>query len=124
MRWAGSIAAIQEHRDAVKKSRQRPKPKITPPKPRKKKYGDPPWLNGATEETGYACYRDYLHSRWWYFKRNQKLDSVNRRCARCRSRKNLEVHHLHYRTLWHERHTDLEVLCRTCHEAVHTSATR
>lgn len=70
--------------------------------------------------TGGNWYRNiYLRSKHWRSLRAAKLEDVGHRCQRCRRRQELEVHHLHYQTLWHERLTDLEVLCRRCHENHH-----
>ncbi len=64
-------------------------------------------------------YSEYLQSAWWQNKRKEKLKSVNYRCNRCGSQAELQVHHLHYRSLWKEKNNDLEVLCKTCHQVEH-----
>lgn len=49
--------------------------------------------------------------------RPQKIASARGRCERCECRSEiLEVHHLHYRTLWRELPEDLEALCPKCHD--------
>lgn len=43
-----------------------------------------------------------------------------KRCNICKSRKNLDVHHLIYRDLFNIRtKEDLRVLCRKCHYQIH-----
>lgn len=64
-------------------------------------------------------YTEYLFSNWWKSKRKQKLGSVNYLCEKCGSNKQLQVHHLHYKSLGREKNTDLQVLCRACHEYCH-----
>ena len=64
-------------------------------------------------------YGEYLLSNWWKSKRKQKLASIGFRCENCHAVKNLHVHHLHYRTLWREKDSDLQVLCTSCHQGKH-----
>ena len=66
----------------------------------------------------WATYREYLGSWDWLWTRKRALHRAGYRCERCRSAEHLEVHHLTYERLGHERDEDLEVLCRDCH-AVH-----
>lgn len=48
--------------------------------------------------------------------RNAALATAGYRCERCGHKGGLELHHKHYATLGNERLTDVEMLCRTCHE--------
>lgn len=64
-------------------------------------------------------YHAYIASPEWFRLRNRKVKSVGFRCEWCRQVKNLNVHHLHYRTLGHEDLDDLQVLCRQCHKHHH-----
>jgi hypothetical protein len=49
--------------------------------------------------------------------RPQKIASARGRCERCGCRSEiLEVHHLHYKSLWRELPEDLEALCPRCHD--------
>jgi 5-methylcytosine-specific restriction endonuclease McrA len=64
-------------------------------------------------------YSQYLNSFHWRDLRDAKLHSVNDRCEKCHRRSNLQVHHLTYERLGHERLTDLQVLCESCHEKAH-----
>lgn len=62
----------------------------------------------------------YLHSSKWNSKRKQRLKLDNYTCQVCKaSGIPLEVHHLHYRTLYKERLEDLVTVCRTCHQNIH-----
>jgi 5-methylcytosine-specific restriction endonuclease McrA len=67
-------------------------------------------------------YRDvYLRSAHWRSLRIWALEAADWRCQRCGKTMSvaggsLDVHHKHYRTVGHERPSDLEVLCRPCHE--------
>lgn len=67
-------------------------------------------------------YLAYLQSPEWKALRVRKFAQVGRRCQKCRRWWHqlrpgewLEVHHLHYRHLFHEALRDLQVLCNTCH---------
>jgi 5-methylcytosine-specific restriction endonuclease McrA len=72
-------------------------------------------------------YREfYLRSRHWRAIRREKLEKAGYRCERCRlplfvkeERLVMDVHHLTYERLFHERLDDLQVLCRHCHNEVH-----
>jgi len=64
-------------------------------------------------------YKKYLKSKWWRLKRQQKLQSVGFKCEKCGSVDWLQVHHLHYKTLYRENNTDLQVLCGNCHQLLH-----
>ncbi len=54
----------------------------------------------------------------WKQKRDDFLWYTNGCCERCGNRpppKDLQLHHIHYRTLWYENNSDLELLCPSCH---------
>lgn len=62
-------------------------------------------------------YTRYLHSAAWFAKRRAVLKERGRRCQGCgTTTRTLEVHHLTYEHLGHERDGDLQVLCHPCHE--------
>lgn len=118
LKWRGSLAAEREYSQALaahppvtkkqakKAKKHRPKKKFQPVKH--------PWIP----------YKDYLVSKWWLTKRKQKIKSVGGKCERCGACRGLQVHHLHYKTLWREKNTDLEVLCGACHEKEHEHTIR
>ena len=72
-------------------------------------------------------YREYLASPHWKETRKKKLQSqtecnhcgIDREYANLRDGQDLNVHHLTYANLWHERPEDLEVLCLRCHQLEH-----
>jgi hypothetical protein len=61
----------------------------------------------------------YMASPEWKAVRKQKLAEVGHRCQGCDGTKRLEVHHLTYERLGHERMEDLMVLCHFCHAVEH-----
>ncbi len=62
-------------------------------------------------------YIEYLKSDAWKLKRLSKIQSVGYKCQRCNATdKLLQVHHLTYDRLGHERMDDLKVVCLDCHE--------
>lgn len=64
-------------------------------------------------------YRDYLLSPQWKLRRLEALKARAFRCQNCRTKKGLNVHHRHYRTLGAESLEDLDVLCEDCHKKAH-----
>lgn len=63
-------------------------------------------------------YRKYLQSDWWKQRRNEIVEQ-RKVCEICGSSKNLEVHHLTYENIGHEKDEDLKLLCCKCHRKVH-----
>jgi hypothetical protein len=63
-------------------------------------------------------YKHYLQSDDWKEKRAAKLRK-HRRCQICRSKEQLDVHHLNYRRWIDVLQSDLRVLCRRCHGIAH-----
>lgn len=61
----------------------------------------------------------YLHSPEWQLKRKQALTRAHYQCEQCSDPNNLEVHHRVYHRIPHESLSDLVVLCRSCHQAIH-----
>ena len=61
-------------------------------------------------------YLAYLRSPEWREKRKEFIDAVDGECEECRSKKNLQVHHLTYDNIGEESEEDVEVLCKECHE--------
>ena len=65
-------------------------------------------------------YIEYMQSSEWTQKRVEAFMIHGRRCNRCGSLKKLQCHHLTYDRLFHEDvKTDLEILCRHCHQNHH-----
>lgn len=68
-------------------------------------------------------YHEYLRSLEWKDRRDDKLWEAGYRCSMCGADGydvRLEVHHLTYERVGHERSEDLMVLCRACHEKRHS----
>lgn len=40
---------------------------------------------------------------------------LGRKCQKCGRTKSLQVHHLHYETLFNESASDIEIVCTVCH---------
>lgn len=65
---------------------------------------------------------DYLQSDHWKNLRLEKLASRNATCIRCgKQDPSNDVHHFIYRNLYDVELEDLAVLCRDCHDLVHTT---
>lgn len=68
-------------------------------------------------------YREYLASTHWDDTRRLKLIAAGNRCEECFAEGcPLEVHHLHYRSLWREEMSHLRCCCRRCHQTLHDAA--
>jgi len=61
----------------------------------------------------------YLKSPHWYAVRAQKIKEAGGKCESCKKSGQLDVHHLSYKNLGHERMNDLQALCRKCHKKRH-----
>lgn len=69
-------------------------------------------------QTWYRRY--YLNSRHWQRRAQRARRMAGYMCQRCkREGVPLDVHHRNYEHLFHERASDLVVLCRKCHERMH-----
>lgn len=64
-------------------------------------------------------YGDYLRSSHWQRQRKKAFAYWGDKCFVCGYRKGLQVHHLTYERLGHERMEDLRVLCERHHEWEH-----
>lgn len=67
-------------------------------------------------------YHAYIASPRWQARKAQYFATRARRCAACRSRKRVDLHHRTYQHRGHEKVADLVPLCRECHVAVHQLA--
>ena len=73
-------------------------------------------------------YEQYMRSKEWEEKRNERLRLDRNKCVMC-DRPNglrkdgvtpiLQAHHIHYKNLGHEPMEDLVSLCPTCHKRIH-----
>jgi hypothetical protein len=66
-----------------------------------------------------ARYRAYLRSPEWAEKRARIMERSGGTCERCRERPAVDVHHLTYDRIYHESPSDLQAVCRTCHDTYH-----
>ena len=65
-------------------------------------------------------YDKFMKSVEWWIIRDAKLSIAGYRCEECGAEGPLDVHHLTYdRFGGDERMTDLQVLCRPCHNQAH-----
>jgi len=75
-------------------------------------------ISGYAEKAG-VSYSGYLQTDHW---KRVRLGAMKRawfQCEKCGSEQEIQVHHLTYDRLWHERPGDLIVLCRECHLITH-----
>lgn len=73
----------------------------------------------SARERRRAVYSAYLKTPHWRALRREILARDNHRCRECKSTEHVEVHHLAYERLGHERGEDLVTLCSRCHRTVH-----
>ncbi len=64
-------------------------------------------------------YKKYLLSPEWASVTNDLYLLRGRKCCRCGSDKNLNIHHLNYDNIFKEEPGDLEILCKDCHNTAH-----
>lgn len=64
-------------------------------------------------------YQHYIHSAAWRRRAARVRMRQGYRCKECGRRARLDVHHLTYARLGCERASDLEGLCRPCHNRRH-----
>lgn len=67
----------------------------------------------------YHKYQEYLRSYKWKKFRQLALEHAHHKCSKCGTTYKLEVHHLTYDRLGHEKLHDVAVLCMVCHERAH-----
>lgn len=70
-----------------------------------------------------AAYEEYLQSPHWLALRRQRCGK-KAKCVGCGSKKTLQLHHVSYDNVGHEEPTDLIVVCRPCHMAIHAELDR
>lgn len=64
-------------------------------------------------------YQEYLESPKWKEFRKKVFERYGRKCDKCQTTKNLQVHHLHYHNIFNEQLEDVRVLCKKHHDEVH-----
>ena len=66
-----------------------------------------------------TVYQIYLKSDGWKRKRNGAMARAKGICQRCKVSKATQVHHKHYKNIFHEKTKDLVALCGICHAIIH-----
>lgn len=66
----------------------------------------------------YRKYIKYLNSEQWKKKRIEFITKY-KKCEKCQSTINLELHHKNYKSLFKEKEKDLALLCSKCHFEYH-----
>jgi hypothetical protein len=64
-------------------------------------------------------YKEYLNTKHWLDKRSQVFESNGYECSKCKSKKQLHIHHKTYVRIGREKLKDLVVLCKSCHDREH-----
>ena len=67
----------------------------------------------------YIDYKDYLNNWLWDSIKKAMYARSNYKCEICGTAKNLTVHHITYDRIGAEELSDLLVVCRNCHRAIH-----
>jgi DNA-directed RNA polymerase subunit RPC12/RpoP len=75
--------------------------------------------NYLTSRDEYNDYDSYIASHEWEAKARDAKRKAGNRCQECGSRRKIQAHHKHYKTLYKERSNDIEVLCDRCHARRH-----
>lgn len=63
-------------------------------------------------------YYEYIQSPEWKAKRAAIIAEL-KCCVRCKSKYRLQIHHLNYDNLGHEKKEDIVLLCEFCHGGIH-----
>lgn len=67
-------------------------------------------------------YEEQLQTTQWQYVRNRVLERDRWRCVKCRSERNLQVHHKEYiagKMAWEYHDSYLITLCDRCHKVAH-----
>jgi hypothetical protein len=77
------------------------------------------YLDGKRNVSKEISYSEYLLTLHWRRARAHAIKLAGGLCLICQSGFKLNVHHLHYCSLWNERANDVVVLCEWCHHELH-----
>lgn len=116
LRWSGSKEAMRQYQEACARL---PPTKSQQKHAKKKRKRNRHKKDDAPIRQPFIPYVEYLLTPWWKQKRKQKIKSVGSKCEKCGATSLLQVHHLNYDRLGREHHSDLQVLCKPCHEKEH-----
>ncbi len=64
-------------------------------------------------------YQEYLKTNHWKATKVKVFKKYKYHCAKCKTNKNIDLHHKTYKNVGNESMSDLVYLCRTCHKLVH-----
>jgi 5-methylcytosine-specific restriction endonuclease McrA len=68
---------------------------------------------------GFNSYQEYISSEYWKNKKDWILECFEWTCQKCKSKRNLIVHHKNYDSVGNENIHDVTVLCKQCHKKEH-----
>ncbi len=66
-------------------------------------------------------YDEYCVGDHWRLLKGRKFKECGRKCMRCKTKQQIHVHHVRYKNLVDVETTDLMVLCKDCHETLHSA---
>lgn len=66
-------------------------------------------------------YSKYLDSKEWLKRKKDYYSKHPKECAICRTKQDIDLHHMSYRNLGNERDSDLVPLCHPHHEEYHNT---
>jgi hypothetical protein len=72
---------------------------------------------------GREKYYAYLSSQDWWVKRQQVFERCKGLCERCQSKPAYATHHLTYVRVYCEPLSDLQAVCKGCHDEAHARKT-
>lgn len=66
-------------------------------------------------------YHEYLQSDEWKEKRKEIFEFIAKKCAKCKTTENIQLHHRSYENIYQESFSDVVPLCETCHKLFHST---
>ena len=64
-------------------------------------------------------HRKYINSHIWRLRKQKFFDLFGKKCKRCGSEENINLHHNNYSRMGKEKDKDLMSLCQNCHTEFH-----
>jgi 5-methylcytosine-specific restriction endonuclease McrA len=81
------------------------------------------WEAAAAREQRRERYLAHLKSSEWRALKARKLTEAGHRCQTCSRSGSLDLHHNSYDRFGEELHSDVVILCRSCHDLFHHERT-
>ena len=78
-------------------------------------------IDDKSMKTHSLKYKAYMKSASYRHLRNLRIFYDGGKCTKCGTTDDLQFHHTHYNTLFHELLTDGKTLCKKCHSMFHKS---